>query len=89
MTKKTKQKTLKQSVTNIEQFQLIEECVTQMRMITGMTSDGIIESMRLNFDVLGPYNTADKYDMLVNNSAEEFAMQWMAFYNEYSGKKHY
>jgi len=43
---------------------------------------GSIEKLQPEFDRKGPYDTAKKYGVLVNNSAEDFAIQFMSAYNE-------
>lgn len=35
------------------------------------------------FDRLGPYNFAKKYSVLVDNSGEDFALEFMSAFNNY------
>lgn len=49
------------------------------------TTDGMIRLMKQDFDRLGPYEYARREGLLVRNSGEELAIQFMSFYNAYSG----
>lgn len=40
-----------------------------------------LESVKKSFDIEGPYQVAYTHNVLVNDSAEEFAMQFMTAYN--------
>lgn len=42
---------------------------------------GDVEKVAREFDDLGPFHFCKKYDLLVNNSGEEFAVQFMGYYN--------
>lgn len=52
-------------------------------------TDRVIEKIKGEFDALGPYHFAKSRNLLVNESGEEFACQFMAFYNEFSGQMVY
>lgn len=53
------------------------------------STDRVIRKIKGEFDSLGPYHFAKSRNLLVNNSGEEFACQFMAFFNEYSGQQVY
>jgi hypothetical protein len=42
---------------------------------------GDLETMRLDFDFLGPFAFARNLKLLVNNSGEETALKFMTLYN--------
>jgi len=63
-------------------YPMVEGLVYDMRSIGGLTTDLCLEVMKESFDRLGPYEFAKLNGKLVNNSGEEFAMQFMAFWNE-------
>lgn len=54
-----------------------------------LTTDEIIASTKSQFDRLGPFEFARRHDLLVKNSGEEFAIQFMSFYNSYAGRQVY
>lgn len=72
-------------------YPMVETLVTDLRADTmGLTTtDKAIRDIREVFDRLGPYEYAKRFGLLVNNSGEEFAVQFMAFFNEYSGSSTY
>lgn len=45
------------------------------------TTDSIIASIKREYDQIGPYWFAKKHNLLVNESGEEFAIEWMTCYN--------
>ncbi len=51
--------------------------------------DEIVKLVRRDFDQMGPYAFAKQWGYLVNESGEEFAMQWMSYFNQYIGYSHY
>jgi hypothetical protein len=53
------------------------------------TTDEAVRDIRTYFDKLGPYEYAKAKGLLVNNSGEEFACQFMAFWNEYTHSNTY
>ena len=55
----------------------------------GTTTDEVITKIKNEFDTLGPYEFAKSRHLLVNESGEEFACQFMAFYNEFAGYQVY
>lgn len=72
---------------DIEGYPLIEQRIIQIQADSWAefhripTTDSIIEAMRVEYDHLSPYWYARKYGLLVNNSGEEFAVQFMTVYN--------
>ena len=50
-----------------------------------LTTDEAVEAIREVYDREGPYEYAKRFGLLVNGSGEEFASEWMSFYNEYAG----
>jgi len=53
------------------------------------TTDTVIAGIKLNFDRFGPYEFARQQNLLVLGSGEEFAVQFMGFFNEYSERQVY
>jgi len=71
-----------EAVTDIlEQFPMVETLIVDIQMEDGGYVDQIIDKIRKDFDSLGPFYCAKKHGVLVNESGEEFAIQWMSFYN--------
>jgi len=70
---------------------MVEALVMDLRADTmGLTTtDQAIHDIKLVFDELGPYDYAKRFGLLVNGSGEEFATQFMSFYNAYSGTNTY
>lgn len=67
----------------LENFPLVEEIVTDMQAANpGLTTDEALEDIRTSFDAFGPYQYAKAHGFLVNNSGEEFAIQFMSAYND-------
>jgi len=69
----------------LAKYPLVEGAILDLRYEDGLTSDKCVARIYKEFDKLGPFYFAKKYDFLVNGSGEEFAIQWMSFYNEYTG----
>lgn len=72
-------------------YPMVEALVTDLRADTmGLTTtDQAIRDIRELFDRLGPYEYAKRFGLLVNKSGEEFAVQFMSFFNAYSGSSTY
>ena len=70
---------------------MVEALVTDLRADTmGLTTtDQAIRDIRELFVRLGPYEYAKRFGLLVNKSGEEFAVQFMSFFNAYSGSSTY
>jgi hypothetical protein len=66
-------------------YPMVEAVVTELQYVDHKSTDVAIEVLHAEFDREGPYATAKKYGYLVNNSGEEFAIQFMSFYNAYIG----
>lgn len=72
---------------DIESYPLVEQRITQIQADSWAefhripSTDSIIEAMRLEYDHLSPFWYAKKYGLLVNNSGEELAVQFMTVYN--------
>jgi hypothetical protein len=74
----------------LSRFPKVEALITDIQAANvGQTTDSVISDIREVFDREGPYQYAKRFGLLVNNSGEEFAVQWMSFYNEYSGSLTY
>lgn len=78
----------------ISKYPMVEALVEDLRALghaTGVapTSDEVIAGIKRHFDMFGPYEFARQHKLLVNNSGEEFACQFMAFYNKFSGQQAY
>lgn len=55
-----------------------------------VTTDFVIQQLIFkSFERQGPYQFCKSNGLLVNNSAEEFAVQFMSFYNKYIGYSFY
>lgn len=67
-------------------YPMVESLV--VRMSTTPVRQAILDIREL-FDRLGPYKCAKRFGLLVDNSGEEFATQFMSFFNEYSGSSTY
>lgn len=79
-----------QTTVNLENFPMIEACVINIQQYTDLTTDQVIEAMRMSWcRSASNCASAKKNGMIVNQYAEDFAMQWMSFYNQYCGKNHY
>lgn len=72
---------------DIESYPLVEQRITQIQADSWAefhrvpTADSVLAAMRLEYDRLGPFEYASKHNLLINNSGEEFAVQFMSVYN--------
>lgn len=73
----------------IEAYPMVESLVTDLQAADGLTTDRTIAGIRRDFDRMGPYLFAQANGLLVNNSGEEFALQFMGFYNTLTGSQTY
>lgn len=64
-------------------FPLVEQVIEDKRAVTGgrLTTDEAINQIWREYTLYGPYTIARDTGILVNDSGEEFAIQWMSFYN--------
>jgi hypothetical protein len=79
---------------DLSKYPLVERLVVDLQAAANAehastTTDEIIRDMRTKFDIVGPYQFAKDAGVLINNSGEEFAIQFMSFYNAYSGTSTY
>ncbi len=74
---------------NFQGYELVEKLV-KTRMEDGDLSvhETILE-IQTDFDRMGPYHFAKCEGLLVNGSGEEFAVQFMSFFNDYNGSQVY
>lgn len=76
-------------MTDLAKFPKVEALVLDIRN-DGLTStDRALADIHELFDRLGSYEYAKRFGLLVNGSGEEFAVQFMAFWNEYTGSSVY
>jgi hypothetical protein len=66
----------------LEKYSMVEALVLDMRSDGLTTTDNALHDIHAVFDRLGPYEYAKRFGLLVNNSGEEFAIQFMSAYNE-------
>ena len=71
---------------NMSRYQMVEGLIEDMRSNErGWSTDFVISKIKREFDLKGPYSFAKTWGLLVNQSGEEFACQFMSFYNKYIG----
>lgn len=70
-------------------FPMVENLIVEMLDDSNWTTDQVIKFIHVSYQKLGPYEFCKVTRQLVNNSAEEFAMQWMQFFNKYIGYSFY
>lgn len=70
-------------------YPMVELLILDIRQETRNTSGEVIRWIKQMFDRQGPYVFARDRGLLVNNSGEEFAVQFMGFFNNYSGSQAY
>ena len=72
---------------DIESYPLVERRIVELQADAWAeshcvpTTDTAIASIFEEFERLGPFHYAKTYGLLVRNSAEEFAIQFMTVYN--------
>jgi hypothetical protein len=78
-------------IETLSKYPMVETLVMDLRADTmGLTTtDQAIRDIREVFDRLGPYEYAKRFGLLVKESGEEFAVQFMSFFNAYSGSSTY
>ena len=79
---------------DLAKYPMVEALIEDIRALghaTGCntTSDQVIDGIKREFDAMGPFHFAKSRNLLVNGSGEEFAVQFMSFFNEYSGQNVY
>lgn len=80
---------------DMTKYPMVETLIEDVRaagLATGcsdITSDQVIAGIHRGFDAQGPYHFAKNQNLLVNGSGEEFACQFMAFFNDYTGQQVY
>jgi hypothetical protein len=80
------------SKTDIEAYPMVEALFCDINcegINMYRTHDEIVELVRRDFDKLGPFQFAKQWGYLINGSGEELAMQWMAYFNAFTGSSHY
>ncbi len=75
-------------------YPMVEALIEDLRAYSfmvegGATTDALVAKIKREFDTMGPYHFAKNRNLLVNESGEEFACQFMAFYNEFAGHQVY
>ena len=70
-------------------YPMVEALLLELHLESGATMDGLVKFIHLSYQTLGPYDFCATTLTLVNNSAEEFSIQWMEFYNKYTGSNFY
>jgi hypothetical protein len=80
--------------TNLSKYSLLEELITELQAFAhcmgyDSSTDAVLDKIKREFDSMGPYEFAKSRNLLVNGSGEEFACQFMEFYNEYAGVQVY
>ena len=76
--------------TDLLKYPLIEANIADVRAEDpGTTTDHAVQFIKAGFDRLGPYEYAKRHGFLVNGSGEEFAIQFMSFYNAFSNSNAY
>lgn len=69
-------------MTDLSKYPMVEAVLTDAQACNpGTTTDANIRGVYERFEELGPWGFCKLYNLLVNNSGEEFAIQWMGFYN--------
>lgn len=63
-------------------YPLVEDEVVDRRA-QRLTTDQAVAAIFTEFNREGPYEFCKRTGRLLNNSAEEFAVQWMSFYNNH------
>lgn len=67
---------------DLESYPLVEQRITDLQANEpGLTMDAALEQICNEFEHLGPFYYAKTYNLLVSNSGEEFAVQFMSVYN--------
>jgi len=79
---------------DLSKYPMVEALIEDLRAYSfmvesGMTTDAVVAKIKREFDSMGPYHFAKSRNLLVNESGEEFACQFMAFYNEFAGYQVY
>ena len=79
------------SEVDLSKFPMVEALITDLLAFHhgSATTDAVVAKIKQEFDILGPFHFAKTRNLLVNNSGEEFACQFMAFYNEFAGHQVY
>lgn len=75
----------------LAKYPMVEALILDMRSSdNGLTTTGsAIHDIKEVFDREGPFEYAQRFGLLKNGSGEEFAMQFMAFFNAYSSSNTY
>ncbi len=74
---------------DLAKFPMVEALVLDLRADQITTTDRALADIHEVFDRLGSYEYAKRFGLLVNGSGEEFAIQFMSFWNEYTGTNTY
>ena len=70
-------------------YPMVETLANTMLEDRDLTVEQVIETIHQDFDRAGPYHFAKREGLLVNGSGEEFAVQFMGFYNTFTGRSVY
>ncbi len=74
----------------LAKYPMVEAQILAVRAPFGdVTTDQAIKDIKEVFDREGPYQYAKRFGLLRNGSGEEFAVQFMSFYNAYSNTSTY
>jgi hypothetical protein len=73
----------------LELYPMVEMLILDIRQDTRSSTSEVVRWIKQRFDRQGPYVFARDWGLLVNNSGEEFAVQFMSFYNNYSCSQAY
>jgi hypothetical protein len=75
--------------TDLAKFPMVEALVMDLRSDQITTTDRALKDIKEVFDREGPYEYAKRFGLLVNGSGEEFAIQFMTFWNAHTGSATY
>ena len=66
----------------LAKYPMVEAQILMVRAPLGdVTTDQAIRDIKELFDRLGPYEYAKRFGLLRNGSGEDFAVEFMSFYN--------
>lgn len=80
---------IEDTVEALAAYPMVEVLVLDLSVEAGLTTDQALSKIRREFDHQGPYHFAKKHGLLINASGEEFAVQWMSFYNKFGIHSYY
>lgn len=66
----------------LPQYPLVKQIVDKMKQGDPDRDEWtLVQRISLRFDSMGPYHYGKQQGVLIDGSAEEFAVQWMGFWN--------